>query len=131
MGVLRAKVNGQWVDVVGGSGGVQGPPGPAGATGPTGPAGPTVVSADAGNIARLGTDTFIFVPPGNASYAGTVATVTGGVPVNVVHNLNSDLVAVQVWQGGRLVDTDVSYVDLNTVAIATGAPTTVRVVVKA
>lgn len=48
-----------------------GPTGPAGAdgaigvdgaTGPTGPPGPTVVSADADNVAILGTDGFIYVP---------------------------------------------------------------------
>jgi hypothetical protein len=48
--------------------GVQGPAGPAGATGatgPIGPAGPTAVSANAGNTARLGTDSKIFVPATN------------------------------------------------------------------
>lgn len=40
-----------------GSGGGQGPPGPEG------PPGPTAVSADAGNLARLGTDGLLLVPP--------------------------------------------------------------------
>ena len=46
--------------------GPQGPKGDPGATGPAstvpGPAGPTVVSADAGNIAVLGSDSKIYVP---------------------------------------------------------------------
>ena len=50
-----------------GADGAVGPTGPAGAdgaAGPTGPAGPTEVSADADNIAVLGTDGKIYVPPG-------------------------------------------------------------------
>jgi hypothetical protein len=138
MGVLYARVNGQWVEVSGGGGGggatgptgPAGAPGPAGATGPTGPAGPTVVSTDAGNAAVLGTDSFIYVPATTASYNATVATVTPNVPVNVAHGLNTDAPSVQTWQNGALVTTEVRYVDLNTVAIATNVPTTVRVVVK-
>ncbi len=34
----------------------------SGAAGATGPAGPSAVSTDAGNIAKLGTDSLIFVP---------------------------------------------------------------------
>jgi hypothetical protein len=51
-----------------GSQGVVGPGGPAGSTGPaglagaTGPAGPTAVSANTGNLAKLGTDNLLFVP---------------------------------------------------------------------
>lgn len=51
-----------------GNTGAQGPignTGPAGATGPTGaagPPGPSAVSTDAGNQARLGTDSLIFIP---------------------------------------------------------------------
>jgi hypothetical protein len=39
-----------------------GPQGVPGVAGPIGPAGPAKVSADAGNVAALGSDTFIFVP---------------------------------------------------------------------
>lgn len=49
----------------GGATGSTGPAGPAGATGATGaagPAGPTVISTDAGNQARLGSDSFVYVP---------------------------------------------------------------------
>jgi hypothetical protein len=45
-----------------GSPGATGAQGPAGATGATGPAGPTAVSADAGNLAKLGTDSKVHVP---------------------------------------------------------------------
>ena len=41
---------------------VVGPQGEPGETGATGPAGPTVVSADAGNTAVLGSDDFLYVP---------------------------------------------------------------------
>ncbi len=43
--------------------GLQGPQGIQGVQGIQGPPGPTVVSADANNQARLGSDTFIYVPP--------------------------------------------------------------------
>lgn len=43
-----------------------GPQGPQGNVGVTGPPGPTAVSANAGNLARLGTDSLIFVPQGSA-----------------------------------------------------------------
>ena len=42
--------------------GPKGDPGAPGANGATGPAGPTAVSIDAGNAARLGSDTKIYVP---------------------------------------------------------------------
>src|SRR5215831_9378024 len=45
-----------------GSTGPQGPTGAAGPQGATGPAGPSAVSANAGNVATLGTDNLIFVP---------------------------------------------------------------------
>ena len=58
MGVLKAKVNGAWVDVYGGVGagpigpqGIQGPPGAVGANGPQGPqgvAGPVGPKGDTG-----------------------------------------------------------------------------------
>lgn len=42
--------------------GIQGPQGNVGPAGPQGPAGPTNISADAGNVARPGTDGGIYVP---------------------------------------------------------------------
>jgi len=45
-----------------GAQGTPGLPGTAGATGPAGPAGPNAVSVNTGNIAKLGTDSLIFVP---------------------------------------------------------------------
>jgi microcystin-dependent protein len=51
MGVLRARVNGAWVDLTVGA---PGPPGPAG------PSGITTVSSDAGNDLTTGTDGRIF-----------------------------------------------------------------------
>jgi hypothetical protein len=42
--------------------GIPGVQGPAGAPGAPGPYGPTVVSADSGNLAALGTDNFLLVP---------------------------------------------------------------------
>lgn len=44
--------------------------------GPAGPAGPTTISAEAGNIARLGTDSFVYVPD--------LADVTSIVPGNSI-----------------------------------------------
>jgi hypothetical protein len=41
---------------------VPGPAGADGAAGPVGPSGPTAVSADAGNISRLGADGLLFTP---------------------------------------------------------------------
>jgi hypothetical protein len=58
----------EWLASLEGEPGIQGVPGgtgPAGAdgsAGPQGPAGPTAVSADAGNVVRLGNDGLIFAP---------------------------------------------------------------------
>jgi hypothetical protein len=55
--------------------GVQGPQGPTGATGATGatgPPGPQAVSSDAGNNARLGSDSKIYVPTPLPRASGTV-----------------------------------------------------------
>jgi hypothetical protein len=46
-----------------------GPEGPPGDPGPQGPEGPTAVSADAGNIAVLGSDSFLLVP-NTATFVG-------------------------------------------------------------
>jgi hypothetical protein len=54
------------IDALQAQGGVPGPPGPPGADstvpGPAGPPGPSTVSADANNVASIGTDGFIYVP---------------------------------------------------------------------
>jgi microcystin-dependent protein len=50
-------------------------PGPPGPPGQTGPPGPSTVSADAGNIAALGSDNFIWVP--NVVPIGTVLDFAG------------------------------------------------------
>src|SRR4029077_8607673 len=43
--------------------GTAGTPGTAGAQGPAGPAGPTAVSTDSGNLATLGSDSLLYLPP--------------------------------------------------------------------
>lgn len=53
----RDPTSGNWIDLP--TVGATGPRGPAGADGPPGP---TAVSGDAGNNARLGTDSLIYVP---------------------------------------------------------------------
>lgn len=58
-----------------GATGPQGPAGANGANGATGPAGPSAVSADAGNSARLGGDSLIYVPT-PAIPPGTVVSDT-------------------------------------------------------
>jgi|SRR5215472_2900974 len=57
-----------------GSTGPQGPTGAAGPQGATGPAGPSAVSANAGNVATLGTDNLIFVPTPSAPPSPSSAT---------------------------------------------------------
>jgi hypothetical protein len=52
----------QGIQGVQGEQGIQGPAGVDGAAGVQGPAGPTAVSADAGNISRLGADGLLFTP---------------------------------------------------------------------
>lgn len=62
-----------------GATGATGTAGSAGATGPTGPTGqkgPTAVSTDAGNAARLGTDSLIYVPPGGSADHGGLSGLT-------------------------------------------------------
>jgi hypothetical protein len=86
-----------------GAQGLAGPQGPAGAAGVQGPAGPSAVSANAGNIAKLGSDNLILVPDnaprrgvtdGTDAAAGMVgeyllanntagSALTTGVPINV------------------------------------------------
>ena len=51
-----------------GPAGADGAPGAAGVDGAAGPAGPTAISADAGNIAALGTDSLIFVSGDEGTY---------------------------------------------------------------
>lgn len=99
-----------------------GPPGPAGAEGPPGPpgpTGPTGISADAGNLAKLGSDNLILVPntsilkgivDGSDAPAGFVGEVvsasnttgtsfTSQIPVNLatLHLLPGD------WNVGSVV----------------------------
>lgn len=64
--------------------GAAGPKGDAGATGSRGPAGPSAVSANAGNTARLGTDSLIFVPAPDVSQFVKKSgdTMTGALTVN-------------------------------------------------
>jgi Collagen triple helix repeat (20 copies) len=84
--------------------GAAGPQGPAGSPGPqgsAGPPGPSAVSANAGNLAKLGTDSLVYVPPlkgitdGSEALPGNVGEVisagntigfnlTTAVPSNVV-----------------------------------------------
>ena len=77
--------------------------GPAGPVGPVGPQGPTVVSADAGNLTRLGTDGFVYTP--DPTLGGVEAPVTQPAHGFVVGN------CVQ-WEGGQYI-----------LAIATAAET--------
>ena len=67
-----------------GATGPQGPTGPAGSNGATGPAGPTAVSADAGNSARLGGDSLIYVPP--ASGMGDNRLINGDMRIDQRNN---------------------------------------------
>jgi hypothetical protein len=68
-----------------GAAGLQGPVGLTGAPGSQGPAGPTAVSADAGNLAKLGTDSLLLVPD-SAVHKGTVAG-DNAVPGNLGEQL--------------------------------------------
>jgi hypothetical protein len=71
-----------------GSQGAIGPTGPIGSGGPTGPAGPTAISTNAGNLATLGSDNLILVPPSvivplSKYYGADIGTATAyAVPVN-------------------------------------------------
>lgn len=53
-------------------------PGPQGPVGATGPAGPTSVSTDAGNQARLGSDSLLFVPAPSLPLASTFLPAMDG-----------------------------------------------------
>jgi hypothetical protein len=55
--------------------------------GQPGPPGPTAVSTDAGNVAKLGTDSLIFVPPYTA---GSGVSITNQVITNTAPNVQSD-----------------------------------------
>lgn len=85
-----------------GATGPAGPAGPAGVAsnvpGPTGPAGPTVVSADGGNVAKLGTDNYIYV-----SAAATGGVSSWNTRVGDVSFLLSDVTGV----GGAPIDSPV------------------------
>lgn len=66
-----------------GAAGATGPQGPQGSTGQTGPAGPTAVSKDASNIARLGSDQLIYVPPtGISGSIGYIPVFTSGTALS-------------------------------------------------
>lgn len=111
----RDPGTGNWVNLptVGPAGppGSAGAPGPtgaagaAGATGPTGPKGPSAVSADAGNTARLGTDSLIYVPVGAAPAPEEV--VVGTVqPVELTTDLwiNTGAAATESSSGWAVFD---------------------------
>jgi hypothetical protein len=81
--------------------GPQGPAGPQGVpgqsiTGPQGPAGPTAVSADAGNISRLGTDGLLYTP-------GTVTLPPISVTGDVTLAANQEMVLCNGASGGCVV----------------------------
>ena len=70
-----------------GADGADGPQGPAGADGAVGPKGdtgadgapgPTAVSADADNVATLGTDNLIFVPASSGAGGATIVSIADG-----------------------------------------------------
>src|SRR6516225_8704655 len=77
--------------------------------GQPGPPGPTAVSTDAGNVAKLGTDSLIFVPPYTA---GSGVSITNQVITNTSPNVQSD------WNASSGLA-----VILNKPALATGATT--------
>lgn len=81
--------------------GPQGPPGPIGPTGPTG-------------------------PPGGATFEQVISTPTASF--NVVHNLGRIPSVVWVDSEGDYELADVTYVDVNTVALLFPAPVTGTVV---
>jgi hypothetical protein len=67
-GAQYGRQSSSWTPITSTAGpaGPSGPPGPQGVqgpAGPAGPAGPSAVSTNAGNQAKLGTDSLIFVPP--------------------------------------------------------------------
>jgi len=65
--------------------------GPSGVQGATGAEGPSKVSADSGNVARLGSDSLIFVPPeplADSTQAGLMHQVSGKASDYVAGDLN-------------------------------------------
>jgi hypothetical protein len=97
-----------------GPAGAQGPPGMQGNTGPAGAPGPSTVSTDAGNLAKLGTDSHILVTSDPSKFnaqgvvnqsnapAGTVGecpyAVSAG-PVSVPTNTPTNVVSLQLSAG--------------------------------
>jgi hypothetical protein len=78
--------------------GVQGPAGPQGAIGPQGPAGPTAVSTDAGNLAKLGTDSLLLVP-NTSVLKGTTAADNAAAGIVGEQLATSQAVAVSLTTG--------------------------------
>ena len=93
-------------------------PGPKGDPGPTGPPGPTVVSTDAGNSARLGTDSRIYVPTAKTHKFHTTVTLTAKTPQAVTHSLADKWVTVAAFDsGGHQVDMEVTLTDADNITV--------------
>src|SRR5215831_2759129 len=116
-----------------GSTGPQGPTGAAGPQGATGPAGPSAVSANAGNVATLGTDNLIFVPAPSVilrsylagltlSTAGSSATfsVAAGVAADSTNaNMMTLAAAISKTTGAWVVGSGNGALDTGTIANST------------
>ncbi len=80
--------------------GATGPAGADGADGATGPAGPTAVSADAGNLATLGTDSLLMVAPEAVQdVVGAMVTAAGGS-----YNDGAGTITLPAGGGGSVYD---------------------------
>jgi hypothetical protein len=104
-----------------GAPGAPGPQGPTGLIGAPGPAGPSVVSADAGNAARLGNDNFIYVPAAAAGGVVTWNTRAGNVSLTAgdISGVGGALLASPAFTGTPTAPT--ALVGDNTTKIATTA----------
>jgi Chaperone of endosialidase/Collagen triple helix repeat (20 copies) len=104
-----------------GTPGAPGPQGPTGLIGAPGPAGPTVISVDAGNAARLGSDNYIYVPAAAAGGVVTWNNRAGNVSLLAadVSGVGGALLASPAFTGTPTAPT--SIVGDNTTKIATTA----------
>lgn len=103
--------------------GLQGPPGAAGGTGAQGvpgvqgPPGPIAVSSDANNAAKLGTDSFIFVPlagvkDGSNAATGNVGEVVSSsqiTPVSLTTNVVANVTQITLPPGDWAVSGVVTF----------------------
>ncbi len=92
-------------DGVDGAKGDRGDPGSDGAKGDKGDPGPTVVSADAGNFAKLGTDGYLVVPQADLDDRYVLVagdTMTGPLVVTAAPGLEADALTISTDSGDLL-----------------------------